>query len=305
MGQREASLFDPLNGSEGTEAEMMCKDLASRFMSTCLPEPLSNWNEDWRTVCSHHNPQRYEINDSGIYCLGVTIYIALGREVPVSFDIQLLRCFLRATCTNINNLADTAQGDASQNATLRLMDTLPSQWTPQYQNKIPEHLLKKLKGESTGIETFEEVEPYFEDCTRRLREAKGAMYSYLDDKVSDLRPRQEAVNELVTLARDICALDRQVLATPDKVQHYLAFLEEIKAWSINAGRDDITHPLGQLLVLFGSYQNPEGERVKILERLQLAVDLAQVDAVADHLNKVSDAYREHHMRQHPACLEES
>jgi hypothetical protein len=87
--QREASLFDPLNGSEGTEVETTCKELASRFVSTCLPEPLSNWNEGWRTVCSHHNAQRYETNDSGIYCLGVAIYIALGLEVPASFDIQL------------------------------------------------------------------------------------------------------------------------------------------------------------------------------------------------------------------------
>jgi hypothetical protein len=312
--QREASLFDPLNGSEGTETETTCKELASRFVSTCLPEPLSNWNEGWRTVCSHHNPQRYEMNDSGIYCLGVAIHIALGLEGPVSLDIQLLRCFLHATCTNINHLAttlaastpvpgdsgngqattpvETAQGDAPQNATLRLMDTLPSQWIPQYQNKPPEHLPKKLKGESTGAETIEEVVPYVEECSRRQREATGAMNSYLDAKVSDLRPRQAAVNQLVTLARAICALDRQVLATPDEVQHNLALLEGVKAWSINAGRDDIADSLEQLLPLFGFYQNLEGERVKILERLQQAVALAQVDAVADHLDKVADAYRE-------------
>lgn len=327
VGEREASLFDPLNGSEGTEAETMCKELASRFVSTCLPASLSNWNEGWRTVCSHHNSQRYEMIDSGIYCLGVAIYIALRLDVPVSFDIQLIRCFLRAICTNVNHVAttsaastpvpggsgngqattpvETAEGDASQNATLRLMNTLPSQWIPQFQNKTPEHLLKKLKGEIPGGETIGEVVPYVEECTRRQREVIGAINSYLDAKVSDLRPRQAAVNQLVTLARAICGLDRQVLATPDEVQHNLARLERVKAWSINAGRDDIVDSLEQPLALLGFYRNPEEERVKILERLQLAVALAHVDELADHLNKVADAYRELHTRQHYACLEES
>jgi hypothetical protein len=104
LEQHEAQLLGSLSDSAGEKAEMMCEKLASRFIAQCLPEEFNNWDDGWHTVRSDHELPQYNANESAVFCLWVAFHIALGLQVPASWDYQLNGSFLHAVFTNIKAL---------------------------------------------------------------------------------------------------------------------------------------------------------------------------------------------------------
>lgn len=330
VGKREVLLFDPVNGQADRENEMICKQLGSAFISNCLPDSFSDWNEGWHIIPSDHSPGRSNAEDSVVYCLDFAICVTLGLDKPVFSDSRYLRTFYCVVYENINHLAsapakpppasrdrynlrdvipakDKQQDPAQSIAALQLKDALPSQYVSIHLNQLPE-LSIELDQDRIGAKSIAELaasqqyfQEYIEKCSKQRQED---INSFVDAQLSALRPLQATVKHLVTVTKALCDSDKQELGIISSCNQAKAAIRSIRQLEEAVGtmradiglEKDIGSTAEQNLALFGLIQKRGEERLKLLERLRLAMGQAQaqVTAAADDLKRTEDTALEHH-----------
>ncbi|KAL1862629.1 hypothetical protein Daus18300_008427 [Diaporthe australafricana] len=330
VGKREALYFDPIDGQADGKTEPICKQLASTFVSKCLSDSFSDWNEGWRVIPSDHSPRRSNADDSGIYCLDFAICIALGLEELVFSDSRYLRIFYCVVYENINHLAsasakispasrdrynlrdvipakDKQQHSARSIATLQLKDALPSQYVSIHLNQLPEVSIE-MDQDRIGAKSIAELaasQQYFQECIEKCsRRRQEDINAFVDAQLSALRPPQATVKHLVTVTKALRDSDKQVLGVTSTCNQAKAAIriirqqkEAVGAMKAELGlENEIASIAEQDLALFDSIHKREEERLKLLERLRLAMGQAQaqVTAAADDLKKTEDTALEYH-----------
>lgn len=323
VGQREAQLLDSPDRQGGKKIEETCKKLASRFISNCLPEPFSNWDDGWHTAPSHYNSQQFSADDCGISCLNTAIHIALGLEVPISLERRCLRAFYYALYVNINHFATTSASTISAGAvqqgsarntttTLELKDALPSDCVLTYQNQLPEILMEKMdrgRAEARTLDEFASSQKYIRKYMEKyLRRQQDAVYSHLDTQVAESRLLQGTLKHLTTLTQTLCALGRQVRGIPDTLSRAMISLKDVrdqtKNWEgleADFSLDNELEAFERKVAFLDSFNRQEKERIELLARLQVAAAQTRVADVANRLKKTIEDYLQHHTA-HPGCL---
>lgn len=328
VGQREAQLFDSLDSQGGRKTKETCKKLAARFISNCLPEPFSNWDDGWHTAPSHsapshYNSQQFSADDCPISCLNTAIHVALRLEVPISLERRCLRAFYYGLYVNINHFATTPastisagamqQGSAQNSTTtLELKDALPSDCVLTYQNQLPEILMEKMdrgRAEARTLDEFASSQKYIRKYMEKyLRRQQDAVYSHLDTQVAESRLLQGTLKHLTTLTQALCASDRQVPGVPDTLSQAMMSLkdarDQTKNWDgfdADFSLDDELEAVERKVAFFDSIHRQEKERIELLARLQMAVAQVRAADVADRLKKTIEDYLQHHSA-HRGCL---
>lgn len=334
VGKREVLLFDPVNGQADRENEMICKQLGSAFISKCLPDSFRDWNEGWHIIPSDHSLGRSNAEDSVVYCLDFAICFTLGLDKPVFSDSRYLRTFYCVVYDNINHLAsssakpppasrdrynlrdvvpakDKQQDPAQSIAALQLKDALPSQYISIHLNQLPEVSIE-LDQDRIGAKSIAELaasQQYFQECIEKCIEKcskrrQQDINSFVDAQLSALRPLQATVRHLVTVTKALRDSDKQELGITSTCNQAKAAFRSIRQLAEATGtmmaeiglENDIGSIAEQNLALSDLIQTREEERLKILERLRLAVGQAeaQVTAAADDLKRTEETALEHH-----------
>lgn len=330
VGKREVLLFDPVDGQADRETEKICKQLGSAFISKCLPDSFSDWNEGWHIKPSDHSPGRSNAEDSVVYCLDFAICFALGLEEPVFSDSRYLRTFYCVVYENINHLAsasakpspasrdrynlrdvipakDKQQDPAQSIPALQLKDALPSQYVSNHLNQLPKVSIEMDQDRigATSIAELAASQQYFQKCIEKCSKRRQEdINSFVDAQLSALRPLQATVKHLVTVTKALRDSDKQVLGITRTCNQAKAAIRIIRQQTEAVGTmraeiglgNDIASIAEQNLALSDSIQKREEERLKLLERLRLAMGQAQaeVTAAADDLKRTEDTALEHH-----------
>lgn len=330
VGKREVLFFDPVHGQAGRETEQICKHLGSTFISKCLPPSFSDWNEGWHVIPSDYSPGRSNAEDSVVYCLDFAICFALGLEEPAISDNRYLRTFYCVVYENINHLAsasakpspasreryhlrdvipakDKQQHPAQSIAAVQLIDALPSQYVSIHLNQLPEVSIE-MDQDRIGAKSIAELaasQQYFQKCIDQCSKRRQEdINSFVDAQLSALRPLQATLKHLVTVAKALRDSNKQVLGITSTCNQAKAAIRIIRQQTEAVGTmraeiglgNDIASIAEQNLALFDSIQKREEERLKLLERLRLAMGQAQaqVIAAADDLKRTEDTAIEHH-----------
>ncbi|KAH8750307.1 hypothetical protein F5883DRAFT_652362 [Diaporthe sp. PMI_573] len=230
VAEREAMLFTSTQDKDDQEK---WQEFASRFVSNCLPEPYNNWDDRWTTQLDP-SLQQCGTRDSGIYYIWVTMHIALGLKLPLSFDSRLVRSFIYAVCTIINHLADAAVApgsgstEATPGAANRNSNTLQTLWevfssTELIQGYKHEALPKAFE----AIQNAVGAAPFADnDSCREFLQKMVA--SYKETRVHELEQLEALAEHLVLLTDAFCASSTVGLGDQNELDNDEAGLRRIE-----------------------------------------------------------------------------
>jgi hypothetical protein len=302
--RRICQSFNSRAGQDNESWDKRGEELSSRFVSNWLPEPFNDWSKDWRMERPLCNPQQSNSVDCGFYCILVALHLALGREIPPSFDDQFLRAFVHSLCTNINSVAaiDAAsygvgdvdkavtsaadnRPDAPLDSSLPFLHALPPQCLPEYQNEVP------------GVPA-----PITLEIISQLQEAAN---SYIDTKLSELSYLRAAADPFVTLIQALVEAGQSMPERLKQLERDEITLQKIEETAKDLREVNKQHELKNMANGFLADIRRQKKRAKYARQLQSAAVLCKGPDVLKRLETTYNEYLRNHTMHDHCSLKES
>jgi hypothetical protein len=182
-----------------------------------------------------------------------------------------------------------------------------------YHNKVAGLPLGDISAPATNfsaVSTLEDVALCQKTLEKYLEKQLEAVNSYIDTRISELKPLQAAAQSLVTLelALDAAAASRNqqsavFLDGLERAEAAIAAIREVtKDLGVIGMEDDINSRIGLGPPSIASLRRREKSSLEASARLQWAVKGVRVAAVVQRLESIQRKYLEHHTRHHGCSI---